>query len=73
MLGSYDIKSATKTVLWLFCLIWFVWPVKYFFYYRFFSYIPAQFVVVVVAIVEVMLCHGLILNRKNVFYVKTVV
>ncbi len=30
-------KSSTKTLLWLFCVGWYVWPVRYFFYYRYVS------------------------------------
>lgn len=33
----YDIKSATKTAIWLLCVGWYAWPVRYFFYYRFVS------------------------------------
>jgi hypothetical protein len=35
--GAYDLKSASKTAVWLFCVLWYVWPIRYFFYYRFIS------------------------------------
>eukprot|EP00601_Ochromonadales_sp_CCMP2298_P026675 CAMPEP_0173285980 /NCGR_PEP_ID=MMETSP1143-20121109/8925_1 /TAXON_ID=483371 /ORGANISM="non described non described, Strain CCMP2298" /LENGTH=310 /DNA_ID=CAMNT_0014224219 /DNA_START=389 /DNA_END=1321 /DNA_ORIENTATION=- len=32
--GVYDIRSGTKTLLWVVCLSLYLWPVRYFFYYR---------------------------------------
>jgi hypothetical protein len=40
LLGIYDLRSTTKTMLWLFSVVWFLWPVRYFFYYRFVSCTP---------------------------------
>lgn len=32
--GVYDLATATTTLLWAACLIWFSWPFRYFYYYR---------------------------------------
>jgi len=37
LIGTYDLRTGTRTLLWLFCLLWYLWPVRYFFYYRFVS------------------------------------
>lgn len=35
-------RTATKTALWLFSVTWYVWPVRYFFYYRYISCAPTD-------------------------------
>lgn len=42
LIGAYDMRTATKTALWLFCVLWYVWPVRYFFYYRYISCTPTE-------------------------------
>jgi hypothetical protein len=44
MLGAYDMHSASKTAVWLFCLTWYAWPLRYYFYYRFVSCGPSDVV-----------------------------
>jgi hypothetical protein len=43
-LGAYDMHSASKTAVWLFCLTWYAWPLRYYFYYRFVSCGPSDVV-----------------------------
>lgn len=40
--GVYDLTSGSRTAVWLFSILWYLWPVRYFFYYRFISCGPSD-------------------------------